>query len=418
MGFHTQGRAPKPPNAVVLAQRTCGARYGYAWPVSEPLRILYAWDRLLPTTATDAEQATSTMAALARRGVQVTALLPRSGARPGISADELRKHYKVAGAFTVVHVTVPFARNIVMRKGWFASYIAAGGKLPPHDVVYTRNAATFVALMMRGEKAVYDTHRAWPDHIPVLKPLFKLAMTRRSFIGAVFHSDYARASYERLGIDKARLATMRNGFDPARFLSTATPQSARQALGLPLDRKLVVYTGHISAMKGLGTVLELAARLPDALFLLVGSEGDGSVEKHAKKHENVRVLPWQPYDVAAQYMVSADVLLLPPSSVGLKVAGHTVLPMKLYGYLAAGRAVFAPKTPDIEELMVDGHNALLVEPGDMAGAVQGLRKLLDDDALRARLAEAARETGKDLTWDARAEKLERFIRTGLSQNTP
>jgi len=382
-------------------------------PVTEPLRILYAWDRLLPTTATDAEQATSTMAALTRRGVQVTALLPRSAGQPGISADELRKHYKVKGPFTAVHVPVPLAKNIVVRKGWFASYVAAGGKLPPHDVVYTRNAATFVALILRGEKAVYDTHRAWPDHIPVLKPLFKLVMTRRCFVGAVFHSDYARHSYERLGIDPARLATMRNGFDPARFQSSSTPESARAALGLPQDRKLVVYTGHISAMKGLGTVLELAEGCPDALFLLVGSEGDGSVEKQAKKLDNVRVLPWQPYDVAAQYMVSADVLLLPPSNVGLKVAGHTVLPMKLYGYLAAGRAVFAPKTPDIEELLVDDVNGVLVEPGDIEAAKQALRKLLDDDPRRERLALAARETGKDLTWDARAQKLERFIRGGL-----
>lgn len=381
--------------------------------VNEPLRILYAWDRLLPTTATDAEQATSTMAALARRGVQVTALLPRETDRAGISADELRKHYKVAGDFSVVHVSVPLAKNIVMRKGWFAGYVASGGTLPPHDVVYTRNAATFMALMLRGEGAVYDTHRAWPDHIPVFKPLFKLAMSRSSFVGAVFHSDYARQSYLRLGITPARLATMRNGFDPARFQSSLTPAAARAALGLPLDKKLVVYTGHISAMKGLSTVLELAAGCPDALFLLVGSEGDGSVEKQAKQHPNVRVLPWQPYDVAAQYMVSADVLLLPPSNVGLKVAGHTVLPMKLYGYLAAGRAVFAPRTPDIEELLVDGQNATLVEPGDMAGAVKALRTLLDDDAQRDRLAQAARDTGKDLTWDARAEKLEAFIRSNL-----
>jgi glycosyltransferase involved in cell wall biosynthesis len=381
--------------------------------VTSPLRILYAWDRLLPTTATDAEQATSTMAALARRGVSVTALLPKPLRGPAISADELRAHYKVSGPFEVTHVAVPLAEQLLIRKGWFASYIAAGGALPSHDVVYTRNAATFLALIMRGERAVYDTHRAWPDHIPPLKPVFRLAMTRDNFVGAVFHSDYARQSYVRLGIDPARLATMRNGFDPARFTSNASPEQARKELGLPLDRKLVVYTGHISAMKGLGTVLTLAQRCPEALFLLVGSEGDGSVEREAKKHENVRVLPWQPYDVAAKYMVSADVLLLPPSSVGLKVAGHTVLPMKLYGYLAAGRTVFAPRTPDIEELLKDGENAVLVEPGDMGAAGNALASVLRDDSRRAHLAKAALETGKDLTWDKRAEKLEAFIRGRL-----
>ncbi|MFT3921389.1 MAG: glycosyltransferase [Myxococcales bacterium] len=377
--------------------------------MSTALRILYAWDRLLPTTATDAEQATSTMAALSRRGHRVVALLPKPMGGTGIDAAELMKHYKVQGSLEVEHVDVPLAKQLLVRKAWFAGYVAGGGALPPHDVVYTRNSATFLALIARGEKTVYDTHRAWPDHVPPMAPLFKYAMSRPNFVGAVFHSDYARQSYERLGVNPARLATMRNGFDPARFQSDQTKQAARRELALPQGKKLVVYTGHISAMKGLGSVLDLAERCPDALFLLVGSEGDGSVERAAKRHANVQVLPWQPYERAALYMVSADVLLLPPSSVGLKWAGHTVLPMKLYGYLAAGRAVFAPRTPDVQELLHDGENAVLVEPGDVDAAGARLAALLSDDEGRERLAVAAKETGKELTWDARAEKLERFI---------
>lgn len=383
--------------------------------MTDALRLLYVWDRLLPTTATDAEQAISTMAALARRGVRVTALLPRPMDAPGFSADELRRHYGVEGAFNVVHIRVPLARNVAVRKGWFASYVAAGNALPSHDVVYTRNAATFLSLVLRGERSVYDTHRAWPEHVPPLRPVFRFAMTRACFVGAVFHSDYARQSYAALGIEPARLATIRNGFDPTRFQTTATAAVARAALGLPPDRKIVAYTGHISAMKGLGSVLELAALCPDALFLLVGSERDGSVERQARAHENVRVLPWQPYDVAAQYMVSSDVLLLPPSNVGLKLAGHTVLPMKLYSYLAAGRAIFAPRTPDVEELLTDGDNAVLVAPGNVAAAGTALRALLGDDARRERLARAAKRTGHDLTWDTRAERLERFVRAGLAR---
>ncbi len=378
-------------------------------PVSTALRILYAWDRLLPTTATDAEQATSTMAALSRRGHAVTALLPRPLNGAGITPPELLSHYKVRGELHIEHVRVPLARQLLVRKAWFAGYIAGGFSLPPHDVVYTRNSATFLALIARGEKVIYDTHRAWPDHVPPFAPIFRAAMRRPNFVGAVFHSDYARASYERLGVSPEQLATMRNGFDPARFQSDATQLAARKALDLPLDRKLVVYTGHISAMKGLGSVIDLAKSCPDALFLLVGSEGDGSVERAAKKSSNILVLPWQTYDRAALYMVSADVLLLPPSNVGLKWAGHTVLPMKLYGYLAAGRAIFAPRTPDVQELLRDGENAVLVPPGEMETAGRELAALLSDDVRRERLAGAARLTGADLTWDARAEKLERFI---------
>ena len=376
--------------------------------VSAPLRILYAWDRLLPTTATDAEQATSTMAALARRGHHVTALIPRARGSLGMSADALRAKYKVDGPLEVRQIEVPFAHQIAVRKAWYAGYVATH-TLPAHDLVYTRNSATFLALLARGVDTVYDTHRAWPDHVPPSKPLFRAAMHSPHFLGAVFHSEYARQSYLRLGIEPARLCTVRNGYDPARFRSDVGPLDARRALALPLDRKLVVYTGHISRLKGLDALLGMAERCPDAQFLLVGSEGDGLVERAAKRHANVRVLPWQPYHVAAQYMVSADVLILPPSSVGLTVAGHTVLPMKLFGYLAAGRALLAPATPDVCELLTDDDNAVLVAPGDIPKAAEGLRSLLHDDVRRARLAASARATGADLTWDARAAKIEAFL---------
>jgi len=86
-----------------------------------------------------------------------------------------------------------------------------------------------------------------------------------------------------------------------------------------------------------------------------------------------------------------------------------VLPMKLFGYLAAGRALLAPATPDVLELLVDGDNAVLVPPGDMEAAAHALRALLHDDVGRARLAAHARATGAELTWDARAAKIERFL---------
>jgi glycosyltransferase involved in cell wall biosynthesis len=381
--------------------------------VSAPLRILYAWDRLLPTTATDAEQATSTMAALARRGHEVTVLLPRPRGQAGISEAALHEAYHVDGQLQVQHVDVPFADQIVVRKLWYAGHVAQAS-LPPHDLVYTRNSGTFVALVARGARTVYDTHRAWPDHVPLSRPLFRALMQRPNFLGALFHSEYARKSYLKLGIDPAQLVTIHNGYDPSRFRSRLSQHDARRALDLPLDRQLVVYTGHISRLKGLDALLGLAERCPDALFLLVGSEKDGLVERAAKKHSNVQVLPWQPYEKAAQYMVSADVLVLPPSSVGLKVAGHTVLPMKLFGYLAAGRALLAPSTPDVKELLVDGDNAVLVEPGDLDAAAQALRTILHDDVGRARLATRARATGQDLTWDARAEKIETFLRLRLA----
>ena len=383
----------------------------------DPLRIAYVWDRALPTTAADAEQGVSTIAALSRRGVAMTLVLPRPAGGVTLTPESLMQRYHVSGAFRLVATPAPMLAATALRKPWFALRLAAGVKLPAHDLCYTRNAAVMMALLGRGERVFYDTHRAWPRQLRALAPLFRRAMRSPNFVGAALHSDYARQSYIDCGAPPERLRTIRNGFDASRLRlpeggwSTA---AARAQLGLAPDRKLVVYTGHISMLKGLGSALDLAQRCPEVDFLLVGSEGDGAVERKARRLGNVAVLPWQPYDRAALYMASADVLLLPPSDVGLRVAGHTVLPLKLFGYLAVGRPILAPATPDVGELLRDGDNALLVRPGDIDDAAGKLKALFADPALRDRLGAAARRAGADFTWDARAARLEGFIRERLA----
>jgi glycosyltransferase involved in cell wall biosynthesis len=88
--------------------------------------------------------------------------------------------------------------------------------------------------------------------------------------------------------------------------------------------------------------------------------------------------------------------------------------MKLFLYLASGKPVLAPRAPDTRDLLHHGENAILVEPGDTAGAVAALRSLLSDDAGRERLGAAGAASVADLTWDARAERIERFLRERLS----
>ena len=75
------------------------------------MRIAYLFDRPLPAIQTDSEQVMKTVAALARRGVDVSLVLP---ARPGTEsesaaarADALRQYYQVEGEFSVHELPNP-----------------------------------------------------------------------------------------------------------------------------------------------------------------------------------------------------------------------------------------------------------------------------------------------------------------------
>ncbi len=132
----------------------------------------------------------------------------------------------------------------------------------------------------------------------------------------------------------------------------------------------------------------------------------------------MRVVPWQKFKDLAPWLFAADVLLVPPSLEPLRRHGTTVLPIKLILYLAAGRAILAPAAPDTAELLTAGVNAALVPPGDVAATIRTLRTLAADPALAALLAAGALGTAQGLSWDARAERIERFLLARLAAATP
>jgi glycosyltransferase involved in cell wall biosynthesis len=376
------------------------------------MRITYLFDRPLPANETDSEQAMHTIAALARAGAAVTLVLPmRLGEQPDV--DAIRAYYSVRGSFSIVGVPQPVFGITDARKWWHAVF--ARRELRAGDLLYTRNFPTLLTAALGDQPYCYETYRPWFDTFKPLGPLFRAALTRPAALGAVLHSAYAKERYASIGVPRERLEVAHNGYDPELLRLAPERDAARRELDLPLDRAIVAYTGHVNVTKGIETIVQLAERTPSALFLLVGYDGKGGlIELLSRRVANVQLVPWQPFARVAFYLKAADVLLLPPSNRGLAVIGNTVLPMKLFQYLAAGRPILAPRTPDLLELLRDGDNARLVPAGDIDAAVSGLSELLGDSSLAARLARGALDTSRGLTWDARASKILTFLEARLS----
>jgi glycosyltransferase involved in cell wall biosynthesis len=142
----------------------------------------------------------------------------------------------------------------------------------------------------------------------------------------------------------------------------------------------------------------------NARLLLVG-DGPARADLEAlagelRLGERVRFTGVVSRDAVPAYVAAFDIALQPA------VVAYAS-PLKLFEYLALGKAIVAPNQPNIEEVLDDDLNALLFDPAQ-AGALEALlARLASDEALRRRLGEGARATiGRlHLTWHGNAQRV-------------
>jgi glycosyltransferase involved in cell wall biosynthesis len=81
-------------------------------------------------------------------------------------------------------------------------------------------------------------------------------------------------------------------------------------------------------------------------------------------------------------------------------------PLKLFEYLAAGLPIVASRTGAVTSVLRDGHDGVLVPPGDPGALAAALADLRADPARRAALGRAARRTAvRGHSWQAAVDRI-------------
>ncbi|HKW36435.1 MAG TPA: glycosyltransferase family 4 protein [Burkholderiales bacterium] len=218
------------------------------------------------------------------------------------------------------------------------------------------------------------------------------------------------------GVPGERIAVIPNGIDPDRFGNNSLPaEVAKAKLGLR-DRLVLGFTGFVREWHGLERVIDLVADRAGGpgLHLLVVGDGPAREALQARARERgivdrVTLTGVIDRDRVPGYVAAFDVALQP-------AVVPYASPLKLFEYLAMGRAIVAPATPNIEEILTDGENAVLFDPEEPDAMLRAIERICADGGLRRRVAEGARNTIalKKLTWDNNARRVaelfERLLR--------
>lgn len=161
-----------------------------------------------------------------------------------------------------------------------------------------------------------------------------------------------------------------------------TSSALRATLTGATARPIVLTTARLDKQKGLNYLLQAAAQVPEAMFVIAG-DGPERARTEAQINELGlvdRVILLGHRDDVPDLLASCDVFVLPSLFEGL--------PISVLEAMAAGRPVIATAIGGTDEAIIHGESGLLVPPADANALGAAIRTVLSDRALAQRLGAA------------------------------
>ncbi len=214
----------------------------------------------------------------------------------------------------------------------------------------------------------------------------------------------------RAGADADRVLVNPNGVDADQYRPDIDGSRVRRALGWD-DRIVIGFIGTFGPWHG-------AEMLAKAFVALCGDErlrprirmlmiGDGArlaavrqIVDESEARDAVAFTGLIAQERGPEYLAACDILVAPHvrNPDGSPFFGS---PTKLFEYMAMGRGIVASNLDQIGEVIEHGRTGWLVEPDSVEALTSGIRALVTDEALRARLGAAARQRALERhTWRA------------------
>ena len=290
-------------------------------------------------------------------------------------------------------------------------------KITKNDIVYGRDR---LDLLFMKKPFIFEIHK-------LHKTLDNYISKRASKI-VVITQELKKDLIGR-GINENKIFVASDAVDLNLFNINKTQKGCRGELGLPLDKKIILYTGHLYKWKGVET-LALASRylgfsslgvsdpipnpqslIPNYLIVIVGGIKWylSDFKKFVKENDlkNVLIVGHKDYAQIPYYLGAADCLVLTGTKASETSQKYTS-PMKMFEYMASKKPIVASELPSFKEIL-NQENCIFVESDNSEAMAIGIKKALNDSILSKQISEQAFKDVQKYTWDNRAKEILKFI---------
>jgi len=296
-----------------------------------------------------------------------------------------------------------FELNRLLQKKAFDVFVASGDPLWGIVGYWANRKAKL--------RFIYDLHDNYETYamyrVPFFKYLDRFAMRSADAIIAVTNQLKRKIQTVR----KKDVIVIENGVDRSVF-RPLDRTTCRNALKLPLDKKIIAFTGSICLIEGVDRLIDafktIQSKRDDCMLLIAGRFVKGEEKYINLKQQGIVFVGSLPQKKIAVVINAADVAVIPYTANEQTIFGF---PYKLFEYMACQTPVVATAVGDIPAILKNRANHLC-NPDSIQSMAQTIEKHLKSD--KVNFSNELRQ----YTWKALAEKMETPIGARSLKKSP
>lgn len=363
------------------------------------MRIVYVSFSRIPSRSANSIQVMKMCQAFVQEGNEVSLVAPQGYGDHSVR-DDIWSHYGVLDRFPICYVR---ARKAIRGYDYAVSAVLVA-KRRKVDVIYTRHLQTAFLAGLLNIPCILELHSTITGRLgPTLFRIY-LRLSRSHRVIAIPEALCRLLALEYAALTRdVQCLIAPDGVDLARFEKLVDCSDARAQVGLK-DAFTVMYSGSLQPHRGIELLLDLAERFSDVQFVFVGGDPASRTRRESEARmrvlSNVRFLGFVANRDLPKYLAAAEVLAMPyERSV---FSAQFMSPMKMFEYMAAGRAIIASDLPVLREVLSDDI-AVLCSPGDIDSWGCALSRLTREEAYRRELSANARCAAEQYEWRQRVD---------------
>ena len=225
-------------------------------------------------------------------------------------------------------------------------------------------------------------------------------------------SEGIRGLLDSYGV-RARVETLPNAIDTARFSSSGSSGDWRRRLGIPPETTITLSVGRLGREKNLEFLLRSFAKLNDGDEHVLLIVGDGTERPRLQKMaaelglgRRVRFTGSVPYAEMPAVYAACDLFAICSTT--------EVKPLVVLEALASGLPVLAVAACGTADTLHHRYDGWLSPPREEA-YVEGWRALVDDPMLRRELGAGARQTARGYSFEGYLSRLTELYRESIGE---